>query len=69
MPMKNPASAGRKQGSLVIVCCQARDIDRDTLNPAPSQLPRAARHVAARFRLPLATAALVVELAGIGDGV
>ena len=61
MHKRNPASAGRKQGSLVIVCCQARDIDRDTLNPAPSQLPLAALRLSRRFGLHPLTAAAVIE--------
>ncbi len=61
MPMKNPASAGRKQGSSVIVCCQARDFDRDTLNPAPPQLPLAARRLSQRFGLSVASAEAIAE--------
>lgn len=65
MLKKNPADAGRGQGSSNVVSWPARDIDRDTLTTAlPQSL--AARRFASRFNLPPSTAALVVELTGIG---
>lgn len=64
MPKKNPADAGRRQGSGLVVCLPARDYDRDSLTaPIPQSL--ASRRLALRFGMTPSVAALVVELAGM----
>lgn len=64
--MKNPASAGRKQGLSKVVRLAASDVSIDNLNPAPSQDNFAALRLARRFGLAPSTAHAVAELAGIG---
>ena len=60
MTKKNPADAGRRQGSGLVVCFPARDYDRDSLSvPDPQSL--ATRHLAARFGMLPATAQAVAE--------
>lgn len=65
MPKKNPANAGRRQGSGLVVCLPARDYCRDSLT-VPDLQSLATRRLAARYGMTPSTAALVVELAGIG---
>lgn len=64
MPKKNPANAGRGQGSSNVVCFPARDFNRDSLT-APNPQSLAVRRLAVRFGMTPSTAALVVELAGM----
>ena len=65
MPKKNPADAGRGQGSGSVVCFPARDDFRDSLT-APNPQSLAAHRLARRFGLPPAVAGVVAQLAGIG---
>ena len=65
MPKKNPADAGRGQGSEIVVCFPARDFDRDSLTATPPQ-SLVIRRFSRRFGMTPSTAALVVGLAGIG---
>ena len=62
--MKNPATAGRKQGSSKIASLAASDyVDSPNTRSLQSL---AVRRLAVRFGMTPSTAALVVELAGIG---
>ena len=60
MPKKNPANAGRGQGSEFVVCFPARDYSRDSLT-VPDLQSLAARRLAARFGMLPATAQAVAE--------
>ncbi len=62
MPKKNPADAGRGQGSEIVVCFPARDCSRDNPTATPSQ-SLAAHHLARRFGLDATRARLTAELA------
>ena len=66
MPMKNPASAGRKQGSSIVVRLAAVDDMEDSSHTAPSQLPLAAHRLTRRYGLTPSTASAVVEANGWG---
>lgn len=62
MLKKNPADAGRGQGSKIVVCFPARDDLTDSLTSSSSQ-SLAAHHLARRFRLDDVRARLTAELA------
>ena len=64
--MKNPATAGRKQGSSKVVRLAASDVSINSLKTALSQDNLAARRLAMRFGLAPSTAHTVAELAGMG---
>ena len=57
--MKNPADAGRRQGSGLVVCFPARDLDRDNLNPVPSQQNIAVLRLSRRYGLLPSTASAI----------
>ena len=57
--MKNPADAGRRQGSSKVVRLAASDVLIDSLNLAPSQQNIAVLRLARRYGLPPSTASAI----------